>query len=74
MLSAKRPKNLAELLAPTNQPNVKNVVRGKNGTYHFERFERGQNCDLCGHMIERDFVFSEFKKLKFAIHGRSVHL
>ena len=74
MSSAKRPTNLAELLAPTNQPNVKNVETGKNGTYHCERFKRGQNCDLCGHMIERDFVFSEYRKQKFAIHGRNVHL
>ena len=25
-------------------------------------------------MVERDFVFSEFRKHKFAIHGRNVHL
>ena len=74
MSSAKRPKNLSELLAPTKQLSVTNVEKEKNGSYHCERFRRGQNCDTCAQMVERDHVYSEFRKHKFAIHGRNVHL
>ena len=74
MSSAKRPKNLSVLLAPTKQPNVSNMEIEKNGSYHCERFKRSQNCDTCAHMVERDHIYREFRKHKFAIHGRNVHL
>ena len=74
MSSAKRPKNLGEILATSTKPSVTNVEKVKNGSYYCDCFKRGLSCDMCAHMIEKDHVYSEFRKKKFAIHGRNIHL
>ena len=51
-------------------------IQDKNfqyGSYHCDKFKQGKKCELCSHMEEKKYVYSDHFKKKVRIHGHLHH-